>query len=121
MTDANTNAERYIAIWNETDAARRKAMIADAWTVDAVYVDPLMRGEGHDQVNGLVEAVQNRFPGFRFELLGAADGYGDNLRFSWGLGPAGAEPIIKGTDFAVLEGGRLKAVHGFLDLVPAAA
>jgi hypothetical protein len=121
MTDANTHAERYLAIWNETDVVRRHVMIAEAWTNEALYVDPLMRGEGHEEINGLVEAVQARFPGFRFELLGAADSHGDNLRFSWGLGPEGSEPIIKGTDFAMLENGRLKAVHGFLDQVPAAA
>jgi hypothetical protein len=42
------------------------------------------------------------------------------VRFSWGLGPHGAEPPIKGTDFVTLEGGRLHRVVGFLDQVPAA-
>ncbi len=120
MTDANTKAELYLAIWNETDAVRRKAMIAEAWAEDGLYVDPLMRGEGHEGVGSLVEAVQARFPGFRFTLIGAADGYDDNLRFSWGLGPQEGEALIKGTDFATLENGRLKTVHGFLDQVPAA-
>ncbi|KQV81785.1 nuclear transport factor 2 family protein [Rhizobium sp. Root1220] len=118
MTDATTNAERYIATWNERDAERRLALIAASWTETATYVDPLMRDEGHEQINSLVEAVQSRFPGFRFNLIGVADGYDDNLRFSWGLGPDSGDAIIKGTDFALLDGGRLKAVHGFLDLVP---
>lgn len=121
MTDANTKAQRYIAIWNEADTARRSALIAESWHEAVTYIDPLMRGEGHEQINALVEAVHARFPGFRFELLGTADGYGDNLRFSWGLGPAGGKHLIKGTDFAVLEGGRLKSVHGFIDQLPEAA
>ncbi|WP_025660707.1 nuclear transport factor 2 family protein [Rhizobium sp. IBUN] len=121
MTDANTEAQRYIAIWNETDATRRTALIAESWHEAATYIDPLMRGKGHEQINALVEAVHARFPGFRFELVGTADGYGDNLRFSWGLGPTGGEHLIKGTDFAVLEGGRLKSVHGFIDQLPEAA
>jgi hypothetical protein len=121
MTDANTNAERYLAIWNETDAVRRKAMIAETWAEDGLYVDPLMRGEGHEGVDRLVEGVQARFPGFRFTLIGTPDGYDDNLRFSWELGPADGEALIKGTDFAALENGRLKSVCGFLDQVPAAA
>lgn len=120
MTDANNTAERYIAIWNEEDADHRRRLIAESWAENATYIDPLMRGEGHEQINALVEAVQTRFPGFRFNLIGAADSHGNNLRFSWGLGPDGSEAIIKGTDFALLEGGRLKAVHGFLDLVPEA-
>lgn len=51
MNDANTNAERYLAIWNETDAARRRALIAESWSKAATYIDPLMRGEGHEQIN----------------------------------------------------------------------
>lgn len=121
MNDARTNAERYLAIWNETDATRRRALIAESWTEAATYIDPLMRGEGHEQINSLVEAVQTRFPGFRFELIGTADGYGDNLRFSWGLGPDNGEALIKGTDFAELEDGKLKSVRGFIDQLPEAA
>ncbi|WP_064691931.1 nuclear transport factor 2 family protein [Rhizobium aegyptiacum] len=121
MNDAKNKAERYLAIWNEKDGARRRALIAESWAEAATYVDPLMRGEGHEQINALVEAVQSRFPGFRFELIGAADGYGDNLRFSWGLGPENGEAVIKGTDFAELDGGKLKSVRGFIDQLPAAA
>ena len=29
--------DRYIAIWNETDAARRRDLIARTWTEDAAY------------------------------------------------------------------------------------
>lgn len=121
MTNANDIARRYLAVWNETDPVLRRDMISESWSEGATYVDPLMQGRGHAEIDALVTAVQERFPGFRFELIGEADGHGDNLRFSWGLGPADGEALIKGTDFAVVEGGRLKAVHGFLDQVPAAA
>src|SRR3954468_982862 len=36
---------------------------------------------------GLIGAVHERFPNFRFSLLGEPDGFGTNVRFSWGLGP----------------------------------
>lgn len=120
MDNANTIAERYIAVWNETDAARRRTLIRESWLEDATYVDPLMSGEGHAEIEGLISAVQARFPGFRFALI-SADGYGDRLRFSWKLGPADNDDMIEGTDFAIVEDGRLKEVHGFLDKVPAAA
>ncbi len=120
MDNAKTIAERYIAIWNETDANRRRTLIRENWLEDATYVDPLMSGEGHADIEGLVSAVQARFPGFRFALI-SADGYGDRLRFSWKLGPADNDDMIQGTDFAIIEDGRLKEVHGFLDKVPAAA
>lgn len=121
MTDAAKIAEAYIALWNETDPKRRRALIGEAWTEDARYVDPIMSGEGRDQIDGLIAAVHERFPGFRFALIGRPDGHGDHIRFSWGLGPDGAESPIKGTDFAVVEAGRLRTVTGFLDQVPASA
>ncbi len=121
MTDAAKIADAYIALWNETDAQRRRALIGEAWTEDARYVDPIMSGEGRDQIDGLIAAVHERFPGFRFALIGQPDGHGDHVRFSWGLGPVGQESPIKGTDFAVVAGGKLRVVTGFLDQVPASA
>lgn len=114
-------AEDYITLWNETDAARRAAMLAETWTPQASYVDPLMRGVGHAEITGLITAVQQRFPALRFTLLGAADGYGEVVRFSWALGPKGGEAVVKGTDIVRRDGDRICAVTGFLDLVPQAA
>jgi hypothetical protein len=121
MTDANQIADRYIAVWNETDPARRNAMLAKDWSADATYADPLMKGEGHAEIGALIGAVQQRFPGFRFALNGRVDSHGDNVRFSWALGPQSDPEMIKGTDFATTEDGRLKSVIGFLDKVPAGA
>lgn len=119
MTNANTVAQAYIDAWNETNPAARKAKIADGWTRDATYVDPLMNGQGHDGIEGLIAGVQNRFPGFRFALLGTPDGHGDHVRFSWSLGPDGADAPIGGTDFVTVADGRIRSVTGFLDKVPA--
>jgi SnoaL-like domain len=121
MTDASQIANRYIDFWNETNAERRRALLADGWTETATYVDPLMQGQGRDQIGALIGAVHERFPGFRFSLDGRVDGFGDKIRFSWALGPQGQPDVIKGTDFAVTEDGRLKEVTGFLDKVPAGA
>lgn len=118
MTTPADIADLYIAAWNETDAAARRAIIADTWSADAVYVDPMAQVAGHDGVEALIAGVQERFPGFRFALIGAADGHGEHVRFSWGLGPDGAEAPIKGTDYVLVQDGRLKRVTGFLDQVP---
>lgn len=118
MTSPFDIAETYIAAWNETDAAVRRAMIADTWTADATYIDPLAAVAGHEGVDALIAGVQERFPDFRFALIGQPDGHGEHVRFSWGLGPDGAEAPIKGTDYVRVEGGRLKMVTGFLDQVP---
>jgi SnoaL-like domain len=114
-------ANNYIALWNETDQARRLAILADSWTKEATYIDPVMRGKGHSEINALVGAVHAKFPGFAFSLIGSADGHGDNVRFSWSLGPKDSEAVIKGSDFVTLVGDHIATVTGFLDLVPASA
>lgn len=112
-------AHDYIAVWNETDPLRRRRLLEAGWTADASYVDPMAQARGLDAIDALVGAVQQRYPGFRFKLKGRADAHGDNLRFAWTLGPSGAEDLIEGSDFAQLDGGKLRAVTGFLDKVPA--
>src|ERR1700736_3596848 len=121
MTDATTIPHRYIELWNKRTPSRRREVLAIGWAADAKYVDPLMSGDGHDGVDALIAGVQQRFPDFRFKLLGKANGYGAHVRFSWGLGPDGADSPIKGTDFAVLKDGRIRSITGFLDQVPQGA
>ena len=91
MTDHVTIARRYIDLWNERAAGRRRELLSENWTADASYVDPLMKGDGHDGVDALIAGVQQRFPDFKFKLIGEPSGYGDHarfhVRFSWGLGP----------------------------------
>jgi hypothetical protein len=100
MTDVNTIANRYIDLWNERTPSRRREILSQNWAKDAKYLDPLMSGDGHDGADALISGVQQRFPDFRFQLLGQPNGFGDHVRFSWGLGPDGADSPIKGTDFA---------------------
>jgi len=117
MTDVKTIAESYIDLWNERTPDRRRKILAANWTADAKYVDPLMSGDGHDGVDALIAGVQQRFPDFRFQLIGEPNG----TAFSWGLGPDGADSPIKGTDFAVLKDGRIRSITGFLDQIPQSA
>lgn len=112
-------AAGYIAAWNQTDAGSRKRLIAKTFADAVSYRDPIMQGDGHDGLDQLIAGVHQRFPGFRFALKGDAQGFGDILRFSWTLGPDGAEAPIEGTDYVVLEEGKIARVTGFLDKVPA--
>ena len=123
--DANTIADNYIELWNERTPARRREILSQNWAEDARYVDPLMSGDGRDGVDALIAGVQQRFPDFKFRLIGEPNGYGEHAsfscRFSWGLGPEGVDSPIKGTDFAMLSDGRIRSITGFLDQVPAGA
>lgn len=121
MTDALTAlkiAEGYIALWNERNDSRRRDLLASHWTRDARYVDPLMKGDSPDAIDTMIAGVQQRFPDFEFALISKPDGHGDFVRFQWGLGPRGGDNPIKGTDFVVVDGDRIRSVTGFLDQVP---
>lgn len=121
MPNPESIARTYLQAWNETDPEQRAQMLREGWAEDARYVDPIMSGEGRAQIAGLIGAVHERFAGHRFALLGKPDGHGDHVRFSWSLGPAGAEPPIKGSDVLEIRDGRIRRVIGFLDQVPASA
>ena len=116
MTDL---VDRYIAIWNETDAPRRRALIARTWTDDALYVDPQMRGDGPAGIDAMIAGVQQRFPGLKIRLAGKVDAHNDRLRFGWELGPDSGPAMVAGVDFAVVASDhRLQSVTGFIDRMP---
>ena len=123
MTYHTDLIDRYIAMWNEADAKRRRDLIAQTWSEAASYVDTAVQGAGHAGIDAMVASVQQRFPGHRFRRTGAVEAHNDRVRFGWDLAPAGGEPIVTGTDFGVIAAdGRLSAITGFFDrvAVPAA-
>lgn len=118
METARTIAQQYLAAWNERNPLDRRAQIAFLFTDDARYLDPMMRGAGHDGIDAMIAGAQQHFPGHRFELSGTPDGHNDVVRFSWTL--LGPENTVaaRGTDVATVSpDGRLASVTGFLDSV----
>ncbi|HKS90253.1 MAG TPA: nuclear transport factor 2 family protein [Stellaceae bacterium] len=121
MNEFTDLIDRYIAAWNETDGERRRALIARTFTDRASYLDPLMAGDGAAAIDGMIAAVQQRFPGYRFRRKGEVDAHHDRIRFGWELAPEGGLVFVDGTDFATIADGRLDVVTGFLDRQPGAA
>jgi SnoaL-like domain len=118
MSNFTDLIDRYIAVWNETDAERRRDLIARTWTEDSTYIDPLMRGEGRGGIDAMTHAVQAQFPGLLFRRTSDVDAYNDRVRFSWELGPEGSPALAGGVDFGVVVGDRLQTITGFLDFAP---
>jgi len=111
---------RYIAAWNETDAARRRALVAQTWTEDGTFRDPIVGGEGHDGIAAMIGVVQQRLPLYRFRLISGIDAHNGRVRYRWEAGGTAEAPLyFAGTDFAVLApDGRFASVTGFLDAMP---
>jgi hypothetical protein len=55
---AESTIEAYAATWNETDAARRQACIARAWSHAGRYRDPIMASDGPAEIDAMLAAVQ---------------------------------------------------------------
>jgi len=116
MTDI---VERYLECWNTTDTGERRALLTNTFEADVTYVDPLVATDGLDQLDAAISGVHTQFPGFVFIRVGEPDAHHDVVRFSWGLGPAGQEPLVIGFDVATTGAdGRITNVIGFLDRVP---
>ena len=116
MPDPTTIVHTYIEMWNETDAQRRRELVSQALTDDARYLDPLMAGDGPDEISAMIAGAQQQFPGHRFTLVSGPDVHHDRVRFTWSLAPNGGEPVAVGTDFATTaEDGRMRDITGFLE------
>ncbi|MFC4785032.1 nuclear transport factor 2 family protein [Nocardioides sp. MAHUQ-72] len=120
MTDFTQLVRDYIDAWNETDETARTAAVSSLFAPTGRYVDPLADVQGPEQIAATIGAVQAQFAGMVFSLHDDVDAHHGQARFQWGLGPAGAEPLVIGFDVLLTDAdGRIEAVLGFLDRVPA--
>ncbi|QEW02131.1 nuclear transport factor 2 family protein [Microbacterium lushaniae] len=108
----------YLATWNARPQERGR-LLEEHFAPAVTYTDPLAQVRGRGELGSLIDGVQAQFPGFVFTPVGAPDAHHDQVRFQWGLGPEGVEPVVIGFDVVVLDGeGRVADVRGFLDKVP---
>jgi hypothetical protein len=111
-------AEQYIATWNETGPSASRTLIADLWSEDGRYTDPMADVTGRDQIAAVIAAAQAQFGGMTFRLAGPVDAHHDQARLTRELGPDGAGAIVVGFDAAQRDAtGQLALVLGFLDKV----
>jgi len=116
MVDPATVVRTYVEMWNETDPHRRRELVSATLTEDASYLDPIMEGNGAEEISNMISAAQSQYPDHRFELVAGPDVHHDRVRFTWSLGSPAGEPIAVGVDFATMaDDGRMRDVTGFLE------
>jgi hypothetical protein len=120
MTDTTTIVDTYIAMWNETDPDRRRALIEQAWADGASYVDPLLEADGYDGLSAMVDGVHELYPGHQFRRTSGVDVHHDQIRFGWELVAPDGALTVAGIDMAALAtDGRLLRIAGFFGELPA--
>ncbi|MFB9931108.1 nuclear transport factor 2 family protein [Amycolatopsis halotolerans] len=103
--DAGAFADRYVAVWNESDPAARRAAIASLWAEDGVQFTESAEYRGHRELERRVDEAFEEFvggAGFVFRSAGDAVGHHGVVRFSTCMVPA-ADGEVAWTGFVVAE------------------
>ncbi|KQW63523.1 hypothetical protein [Variovorax sp. Root411] len=112
-------AERYVATWNEPDAAARRAAIAGLWVPEGEHHVRTLQAKGYEALQQRVTGAHEknvRDAGFRFVCTGDAQFLHDAVMFHWHMVPAAGGPVAAlGLQFLVLAGdGRIAVDYQFI-------
>jgi hypothetical protein len=103
-------------IFNERDAVKRSAAIAEIFSEDIIFVDPEGETRGRAALEEKVSALLKGQPeAFRFGDVHVSQTAGDLGIHHWKLGPAGGDPVATGVDVALVDGDRITRLWTLLD------
>jgi hypothetical protein len=118
MTDTKQFVDAYVAVWNEEDAAARRAAVAALWAPDAVEYTEQNAYRGHAALEERVLANYRNLvagQGYRFHLDGPVHAHHDMIVFRSTMAPA-AGGDVEWTGLVVLRIGdddRIREDHQF--------
>ena len=120
MQNLSEIVERYVAVWNEPDAGRRRRAIAELWTEDGVHLTPSGEARGHAAIEARIAGAHERLVrtgGNVFKPVDNIDGHHNTVKFNWLMLPAaGGDVSAVGFDFFVLgEDGRIQRDYQFIE------
>jgi hypothetical protein len=118
-------ATRYVGIWNETDAARRRASVEALWAPDGQHFVRTLAMLGWDELERRVTDAHNknvRDKGYLFRLSGDPQTLPGALLLHWDMVRAGHEMLeAYGCNFMLLApDGRIAADYQFVLPTPRA-
>jgi hypothetical protein len=120
MDSAQQLADRYLAVWNETDADRRRQSIAELWTPEGEHYAGAREVRGNvaleERIRGSHEKSV-RDGGYRFRAVKDARALHDVVTFHWEMAPAESEKIAaSGFIFLLVDGqGSIRVDYQFFD------
>jgi hypothetical protein len=128
--------EKYVELWNEPDAVRRRERLVELWAKDARQVlkppqevlevaarlgmTAILEARGHDELETRVARAYDDFVasgGYEFRGRGAADRLGNVVTFRWEMVAAGGGEVA-GVGLEVLEldeDGRIRTAYQFIE------
>lgn len=109
-------AATHLQIWNNKDASARLAALATLYATDVVFVDASYVSTGLKDLNTFIGNLQQQHAGFRFSLA-RIDANHNAVRLFWNYGDKAHPAAVKGMDLILVENGKIKSLHAFLDAV----
>ena len=129
-------AEKYLALWNEPDAARRRRMIAELWTDDGRHLlqppqeireiaarpglamTAILEARGHEEIEARAASAYEHWvgsEGLSFRGRDDAERLGDVVKFHWEALAKDGETFGVGLNFLVLAAdGRIERDYTFV-------
>jgi hypothetical protein len=104
MFDAQDLADRYVAVWNESDPERRRRQIAALWVPDGQHYTDVREARGYDALEQRIVGSYNknvRDGGHRFRARQDARALRDIVTFHWEMLAAANDQVVA-LGFAVL-------------------
>lgn len=106
--------DAYVAAWNETDDAKRSALLAAGTGADLWYRDPTLEADSRDAFAAVLGAVQQQLPGHVLTRTSEIDAHHDLVRFNWALAVPGEAPTFAGVDIVKFDADdKLHRIIGF--------
>ena len=135
MSNARALVDRYVAIWNEPDAARRRRAVAGLWSEDALHllqppqttrdaagalaVEAVFQARGHEELDARVTHAYEEFVasgGYSFRFRGEAMRLGDVVKFRWEMVSKSRDVAGVGLEFLILAAdGRIRMDCQFIE------
>ena len=136
MIDPKELVDRYVAVWNEADAERRRKAVRELWTEDGVQLleppqevrqtaatlgmTPTLEARGHDALEVRVTRSYEDFiaPGeFIFRARDNAARLNDVVKFNWEMVRTsdGTVAAVGLEIFLLDEDGRIRIDHQFIE------
>lgn len=116
--DAQALADRYVAVWNETDEERRREAIAALWVPDGQHYVGAREARGYEALEERIRGSHEknvRDDGNRFRAASNARLLHDVVTFYWEMLPADGDTVLAtGLEYLSVDGeGRILVDYQF--------
>jgi catechol 2,3-dioxygenase-like lactoylglutathione lyase family enzyme len=106
-----------IRIWDNTDAKARFSQLSELYADNILFFDHEAVVNGLTDLNSRISQLQEQNKGFKFSFI-KIDNSNNVVRYYWNYGPKSNPKLISGMDLMIVENGKVRSLHVFLDKLP---